>query len=600
MTDSENEPAPGGQPEAGNGNNTSTPKRTSKPVRLPWEDKPHVDLRTATQRAINAARPPSVDLNSPAVKAHARKALNDETASLRGSQPGTPGEGRNMQLFKSAANLFELVAAGALDEAEVVDALRNACLDNHYIQDDGEAAFTKTLASGRRAGLDKPRDLSNVGRGPRAGDIYADDEPKLLVFDDFRRLERGFWTERGSLQHIYMAALSRMCPPWAVLAHCVVRALALVRPHVTLPHIIGHGSLNFFAAVVAKSGDGKSAAEDIALDLINTAVQQRNLGSGEGLIDAYVRPANKATGEPEGLHESILFIADEADSLRALGSRSGATLSSTLRSAFTGKQLGFSYRNNPRHLDARTYRLTFLVNVQPAKAGVLLEDETGGLLQRLIWFPGNDPRIDAQKPPWPGPLTLPSPAAWLYPRELKIPYEAHELIIDSAEARGRGETDPLDGHALFAREKLAYALAVLDGRDVMALDDWRLAGIVSRVSDHTRAFAAQQAELAAVADAEKRGTERGVELDAASGERDRRAWERAGRIDRRIINRLKDAGAAGVTEGELGKMPPARDRHMIRTRLHVLVNQGLAVQVERQSRDRSDRYVLADYAPARK
>jgi len=82
-------------------------------------------------------------------------------------------------------------------------------------------------------------------------------------------IEGHFWQSRGSLKLIYDAALSQMCSPWAVLACCAARTLALVPPDVTLPPIIGgRGSLNWFAAIVAKSGGGKGAANAVATALV--------------------------------------------------------------------------------------------------------------------------------------------------------------------------------------------------------------------------------------------------------------------------------------------------------------------------------------------
>jgi hypothetical protein len=63
-------------------------------------------------------------------------------------------------------------------------------------------------------------------------------------------LRARLWQARGSLAAVYTTALARMCSPWAVLARAAARALTQVRPHVTLPPLIGGpGSLNWFAAI---------------------------------------------------------------------------------------------------------------------------------------------------------------------------------------------------------------------------------------------------------------------------------------------------------------------------------------------------------------
>lgn len=589
MTDPENADAPGGETRGDRMSDASDSERTSgKRDRRPWETEPYVDAEAATQRAMVAAQPPAVDLNTPAMAAWLKKAWDDEIGAVTNATEGH----RQDVLFPAACNLFEIVAAGALDETAVYEALRDACRVNGLEQHDGAESIERTLRNARRKGFDKPRDLSVVGTRARARDVYADDTPKLLMFDDFRRLERGFWTERETLKTVYLAALSRMCAPWAVLAHCAAIALVQVRPHIVLPALIGHGSLNWFAAVAAKSGDSKSASEDVARDLMPCDVDPKNLGSGEGLVDAFVRPADKETGEPAGLRESVLFTADEIDSLRALGSRTGATLSATLRSAFSGKTLGFSYRGNARHLAARSYRLALVVNVQPARAGALLDDQAGGLLQRFMWFPATDTRIDTQTPAWPGQLTLPPSSAWLYPRELVVPYETIELIKDEAVRRNRGESDPLDGHELFMREKFAFALAVLDGRDAMTSDDWRLAGVAMRVSKHVRAFVTQEAAQAAVADAERRGADRGIEHDAANTERSSREHKRRRRIETLLVGKLTAAGADGLTEGDLKQSVASRDRWSVQSIVEKLERDGEVKRLDKRSGERTVRWAL--------
>jgi hypothetical protein len=85
--------------------------------------------------------------------AYAAKALADESAALANTIEG----GRNNQLFKSTAALFNFVASGALTHHEVEIAMRSACLQNGLIDTDGETAFHKTFNSAIGAGLSTPR-----------------------------------------------------------------------------------------------------------------------------------------------------------------------------------------------------------------------------------------------------------------------------------------------------------------------------------------------------------------------------------------------------------------------------------------------------------
>lgn len=552
---------------------------TDKPERLPWDEEPWVNAEAATEKAIRAAQPRRVDPNSAAVQKWARAAFNDAIGTVKNAPGPAPGGGKGQRqdaLFPNATSLYEIVAAGALDETEVYNALRDACRTNRLEQDDGETSVERTLVNARRKGFDNPRDLSHVGqKGAVDLSELTVDQAITLPLSEFMRLESGFWTSRGSLQTIYLAALARMCSPWAALAHCVARALTIVLPHMTLPPLIGGpGSLNWFAAVAANSGGGKSSAASVARELIPQPILCKNLGSGEGFIDAFIRPANKETGEPAGRHPAVMFTADEIDGMNALGQRNGSTLNSVIRSAFTGETLGFSYRTaSNAHLESHSYRTTLVINVQPAKAGSLVGDEYGGTLQRFMWFPASDERVTSEPPAMPGQLLLPSHLEWQYPRELKVPYEAVELIRDERARGMRGERDALDGHALFVREKFAYGLAVIDGRSDMTLEDWRLAGIVSRVSDYVRTWVAAEFIRVSEEQATEKGRLHGVEMTAASEEKVYRDTQRLARIAQVVLKKIT-AATDGATRRDLTLGITSRDRPYLDAALERLQRAG--------------------------
>jgi len=421
------------------------------------------------------------------------------------------------------------------------------------------------------------RDTARTGNIGGSGD-GDDAAPPAGLLDGVERLEDGFWESRESLAHIYQASLARMCSPWAVLAHCAARALYSVQPRVRLPALIGGpGSLNWFAAVVSVSGGGKSAAEDVARELINIPIQQRSLGSGEGFIESYIRPENKVTGEPEGRYEAILFVADEGDTVSALGSRSGSTLLSTLRTAWTGRTLSFGYRGRTtQQLAAHTYRATLVMGTQPARAKWLLDDASGGTPQRFQWFPAEDLRLTRDA--WDGSpvhsLTLPSSRKWSHGTELHIPDAARELILSERVKAAKAEQGALDGHALFCREKSAFALAVLDGRTEMTDQDWELSGIAAAVSTHVREWVAAQCAQAAEDEAARLGTLRGITNQAADTEKSYRDSQQASRISAWIIRKLTEAGEQGLSEGELRRRADSRQRHQIGAMLAALAQRN--------------------------
>ncbi len=68
--------------------------------------------------------------------------------------------GRNQQLFQSACNLFGLVAGGVLPEDLAVSRLEAAAHDCGLVKDDGWHAVRQTIASGKRRGMQNPREVA--------------------------------------------------------------------------------------------------------------------------------------------------------------------------------------------------------------------------------------------------------------------------------------------------------------------------------------------------------------------------------------------------------------------------------------------------------
>ena len=88
-----------------------------------------------------------------AAGAYGTAALDAEISGLSGLVPGC----RNHGLNRAAFNLFQLVAGGELDEAEVLAALEGACVANGLAKDDGWGSVRATIRSGRNAGMLHPR-----------------------------------------------------------------------------------------------------------------------------------------------------------------------------------------------------------------------------------------------------------------------------------------------------------------------------------------------------------------------------------------------------------------------------------------------------------
>lgn len=500
------------------------------------------------------------------------KALREDILAFANCVEGQ----RNSELNRTAGNLARL----PVDRQQLRGMLLDACHSNGLLADDGEAQCEKTIDSGFAfADREGPRIMaplngnnSSVFNGHTPDFIEAEDEPPPSL-DELHLLEQDFW-DRPSLRAIHNAALGRMCAPWSVLAQCAAMALTLVRPHITLPPIIGGpGSLNWFAMVVARSGGGKGASSAVARELISDEVFVRSLGSGEGMIGAFQEP--QQAGQPPALREAVMFSTDEVDVLGAMSSRSGSTTMSVLRQAYSGETLGFSYitRGRDVHIQAGQYRATVVISAQPGRCRAILADHVGGTPQRFMWFPGTDSRISLehrQTQVW--PIDLPPSRMWLYPRQVQIPEVAEREILEERVANMRGETDAIAGHLMYTREKFAFALAVLDGRTDMDEDDWRRAGLAMDVSEATRMWVEHELDVIEHADAEAVGRLRGVEQGAADEERRLHEVKRAARLEGWVLRKLSTLGPSTV--GTLRKSASSRDRPWVQAALTGLAERG--------------------------
>jgi hypothetical protein len=273
----------------------------------------------------------------------------------------------------------------------------------------------------------------------------------------------------------------------------MAHAVASIPPEITLPGTIGgRMSLNLFVAPVGPSGGGKGAAEATAATGFNLPnVETVPLGTGEGVARTF-RPAGTKADDPNPVTAAI-FSAPEIDTAAALASRQGATLFAELRKAYSGEQLGFGNAGKETRVvvAAGSYRACLIIGVQPLRAHTLLGASDGGLPQRFVWLPTSDPDAPDAPPEDPGVWKINRPS-WLRPvghhTDLIVPEVATTAIRSHrlAVLREDPNVDPLDGHALLTRLKVAVGLMALDGRTVASDDDWTLAGHVMAVSNHTR------------------------------------------------------------------------------------------------------------------
>lgn len=111
--------------------------------------------------AYNASQPSASDM-----VAYVAKAVTEECDALRNAAQG----GRNEQLNQAAFALGTLVGAGVLDRFDAENALYDAARQCGL----GDGEIFATVASGMDAGIEQPRDLSNVQPSQRNQGYKAD------------------------------------------------------------------------------------------------------------------------------------------------------------------------------------------------------------------------------------------------------------------------------------------------------------------------------------------------------------------------------------------------------------------------------------------
>ncbi|MFD0926558.1 bifunctional DNA primase/polymerase [Williamsia deligens] len=164
---------------------------------------------------------------------------------------------------------FREVRVGLYPAEEAVRRIQSAFLDSFTWEGrnpDGRTRPTgdefyraATWAAARAMQADPAEILERVNRNGAAA-VAVDEE--------------AFWTARPELEQLRVFARSRRVGPWAMFGVVLARALATVPPSVVLPPLRGgHGSLNFFAAIVAPSGKGKGTAEAAAEEALITTLR---------------------------------------------------------------------------------------------------------------------------------------------------------------------------------------------------------------------------------------------------------------------------------------------------------------------------------------
>lgn len=548
------------------------------------------------------------------------KALAALTRAVRQARSGTRDETRNaLRIAAGEARVGLYPFARAIDEigsaARESYTERGEDFDAHI----GAHEYNRLVVNGVKIALSRSIEELRAEANRMFGTNHRDTPGVFdaLTFAHADEIdEEGFWSARDVLADLRQYAQARRVAPWAVLGYVLARAVCAIPPHVVLPALVGsEASLNLFVALVGPSGAGKGGASGAASRWLHTdpATVTATLGSGEGMAKVFAyKQKSGGVWSQVGLESAVLFDAPEVDNLAALSARNASTLLPQLRSAYSGEELGFSYADPAKavRLCAYRYRLCLTVGVQPGRGSGLLDDADGGTPQRFVWLPTTDPDIPKtapeapaayELPMWPvsagaskvvlgatsavGLLDVPARPGDLH--TLSIPDVARDAIDEHRRKMLRGDTgtDPLDGHRLLCRLKVAAALMWLERRnDAVSEQDWELAGTVMAVSDVTRRSVVAALADKAQASNRARGRADAVRADAAEQARADLDAERIEKITKNIVSILDSVGGE-ESRSNIRRKLRDRDRAFFDERVEaVLLEAGIVEVVESAGR----------------
>ena len=397
-----------------------------------------------------------------------------------------------------------------------------------------------------------------------------------------------FWESRESLRHIRDAAHANFASADAVLHQTLARVAAGLPAGWRMDTGVGSPcAVNYFTAVVGPSGIGKSHSSEIAAKLVPSAgdlvteLDGIPLGSGEGFTSVFFKVSSvsadggKASKRMVQSHHNALFFTDEGESVMKMLERSGATLGPTLRSAWSGKNLGQANASaeTKRILLGDRYSVGVVIGFQPTTILQLLQDDAAGTPQRFTFAPVIDPYMDPERVD-PGPLNLDFlkgsalRKSTLVDEVIRKQLSEEELAIRTGRANPRPLQDS-QKPAMVAR--VAALLAYVDGRCDVSGDDWSLAEQVYAVSAAFRSeliFDAKERERAE-ADAK---TEYYInrEVGKAAAVKGIDAAER--RVREWLLRKLDEKGP--MTSGKLKGLGNSRDSALINASLDALVYEG--------------------------
>lgn len=405
-------------------------------------------------------------------------------------------------------------------------------------------------------------------------------------------LSDGFWAARPILGAIReLAWATRTCPE-AVLIGTFALLAGNIMPNMKVHGGIGSpAAMNTMGLLIGIPGGGKSVSWKVVcryIEIVGGAKAPHfTPSSGQG-VPAMYGTWRKAKGTTLGYFERTRFNAigflDETDNIASLRETKGNTLSSTLRSAAMGGELGSQTVDVERRtqINEGTYSFSLIACGQPLRMGWLLnaDEMGGGLPQRFLWAPAvslyhptelGSPEdvmiglpLEAQGNPNGNAF---STAGAVVPKQecvIMAPESVCSQIIARYERRQMFGGDPMLAHVDLTRLKIAGYLSIMAGRVYMTVEDWDLAGEVVRMSVSTSQWTWAQLAEHEKTEARTRSAAKGRADAGAAIANDEELIKHAASLILPKVNRSPDGiGSAGLVSGKLRPYRDAAIEHLV-------------------------------------
>jgi hypothetical protein len=372
-----------------------------------------------------------------------------------------------------------------------------------------------------------------------------------------------FWNSRESLRRIHGLSRKKVIAPYSLLGMVLIRVLHSVPWDVYYRSFRGSASLNSLAAFVGPTGTGKSLTLDVVESYVvfsDSPVSKggdgswtgvTEPGSGEAIPDHYMAwvvdeddpKKSKKSDWKDDTHAAV-FAFDEIGMLESRSAREGSTIIEYAKQGWSGSVLGRVLASGKgAMLPAKTYRFAMVLNIQPARAGMLFTDSaiSGGLPSRFVFFSTQDPDGRKEFDPTPAkPIKLPF-VNWVGVKYIDALPSMDAAHKEESFKAIDGGIDELDSHLLLTRAKVAVALAVMEGRSELIEEDWELSNFVIEHSKRTRANVLEVLRGQAGKEIARQGRAAGTRSAIATQVEDKR------KIDY-VISRIKVLREQGVPE----------------------------------------------------